>query len=215
MVKFTLYVEGGGDSSSLKSACRKAFKIFLENAGLQGAMPRIVACGGRREAYNDFRAAVKMEKKRVFLLVDSEGPVDVLYAGKPWQYLAQHTADGWEKPEKAAEENVHLMVECMENWFLADRDALKTFYGQRFKADRLPARADIESVSKQEVFDSLEQAGKECKKGKYSKGTHAFKILEAIDPHKVMEVSGWARRFVETLQSAAAGRSGRRPRASS
>jgi hypothetical protein len=74
---------------------------------------------------------------------------------------------------------------------------------QGFKADRLPARADIESVPKQEAFDFLEKAGKKCKKGKYSKGIHAFKILEAIDPHKVMEGSCWARRFVETLQNAA------------
>ncbi len=49
-----LYVEGGGDSKTLKTAYRKGFRIFIEKAGLEGRMPSIVACGRRESAYEDF-----------------------------------------------------------------------------------------------------------------------------------------------------------------
>ena len=45
-----LYVEGGDESKTLKTACRKGFRSFLENAGLTGRLPRIVAGGSRRNA---------------------------------------------------------------------------------------------------------------------------------------------------------------------
>ena len=50
MVELHLYVEGGGDSKVLRTACRRGFSEFLAKAGLQGHMPRIVACGGRSQA---------------------------------------------------------------------------------------------------------------------------------------------------------------------
>ena len=46
MVK--LFVEGGGDGGQLTINCRKGFRLFLERAGLHGAMPKISACGGRQ-----------------------------------------------------------------------------------------------------------------------------------------------------------------------
>ena len=58
MVTIKLYVEGGGDSKALKTACRKGFRKFIEKAGLMGNMPKIVACGGRQKAYQSFRKAL-------------------------------------------------------------------------------------------------------------------------------------------------------------
>lgn len=57
MVK--LYVEGGGDSKNLKIQCQEGFRTFLKNIGLK-ENPRIVACGGRNNAYERFRTAIKM-----------------------------------------------------------------------------------------------------------------------------------------------------------
>lgn len=52
-----VYVEGGGDSSALKRKCREGFREFFRKIGLQGRMPRIVACGPRNNAYDDFCTA--------------------------------------------------------------------------------------------------------------------------------------------------------------
>jgi len=71
MVDCKLYVEGGGGSKLLRTECRAGFSVFLEKAGLRDAMPRIVACGSRNEAYDKFCIAVE-HGQRAFLLVDSE-----------------------------------------------------------------------------------------------------------------------------------------------
>ena len=52
MVTVRLYVEGGGDAKSLRTACRRGFREFLLRAGLGGSMPRIIACGPRPTGRN-------------------------------------------------------------------------------------------------------------------------------------------------------------------
>lgn len=52
-----IYLEGGGDSKAGKIACQKGFRNLLEKCGLQDRMPRLVACGSRNSAYDDFRTA--------------------------------------------------------------------------------------------------------------------------------------------------------------
>ena len=47
----------------------------MERCGFKGRMPKIVACGGRDQAYSKFRIALSGADKDVFLLVDSEDPV--------------------------------------------------------------------------------------------------------------------------------------------
>lgn len=203
MVK--LYVEGGGDASALKAACRKGFAMFLEKAGFKGHMPRIVACGSRRDAYDSFCTAVEIGES-AFLLVDSEAPIAFQNqqgecdAWLPWQHLAQ--GDQWQKPANADDLQCHLMVLCMESWFLADRENLQSFFGQGFQVNQLPPIANaIESVGKQEVYQSLASATRACKtKAQYGKGEHSFKILALIDPAKVTASSPWAKRFTDELK---------------
>ena len=86
---------------------------------MEGRMPSVVASGSRQEAFNDFCAAVKYDF--IVLLVDSEGP-----RGKGIQPHGQHlkTRDSWNQPSGATDDQVHLMVQCMEAWFLADKDSL-------------------------------------------------------------------------------------------
>ncbi|EQC1013419.1 DUF4276 family protein [Pseudomonas aeruginosa] len=212
MVK--LYVEGGGDAAALKTACREGFAKFLGKAGLAGRMPRVVACGSRSDAYDSFRTAIR-SGEAAMLLVDSEapvaGPAQQGDAAKqedrgrwlPWLHLQQRQGDGWEKPDGSEDLQCHLMVQCMEAWLLADRETLMAFFGQGFKDNALPAATNrIESVGKQQLYDGLAKATRDCKtKGAYGKGEHSFKLLALVDPAKVMEASPWARRFVEALQS--------------
>ncbi len=123
MVVLTLYVEGGGDSKLMRTACRQGFRLFLERAGLAGQMPRIVACGRRQATYEDFCTALASGRPAM-LLVDSEAAVT---ARPPWTHLGERTGDAWERPEGAGDDDCHLMVQCMEHWFLTDPATLRAY----------------------------------------------------------------------------------------
>ena len=197
-----VYVEGGGNVRELRSRCRKGFSSFFDKVNPAGRMPRVIACGGRQRAYDKFSAALRTASDQVFvvLLVDSEGPV----AGGvgPWRHL--QTRDNWDRPDGATDNNAHLMVQCMEAWFLADKDCLADFFGRRFNRNALPRNPDIEQVAKTDVLDGLKSASRQCKpKGEYGKGRHSFEILAKVDSAKVVAISKHARRLIETLISKA------------
>lgn len=199
MVGARIYVEGGGGSKALRTECRRGFSEFFRRAGLEGKMPRVVATGSRRAAYDDLCTALKRRSAaRVLLLVDSEGPVAA--GDGPWAHLRKRVQDQWSRPESAVDDDCHLMVQVMETWFLADESALAKFFGQGFNAGRLPKRRDIEEIPKTDVFTGLEEATRSAKtKGRYRKGAHSFKILALIDPRRVRDRASWAERLLATL----------------
>ena len=176
-----IYVEGGGDTNELRTRCREGFSEFFRKAGFEGRMPRIIAGGGRQQAFELFRTALKNTKldEFVVLLVDAEDPV--AEGSGVWNHL--ESRDGWDSPQGADEENTHLIVQCMESWFLADKEILAAFFGVGFKPSALPANTSIEQISKQDVLEGLKKATRACeKKGEYGKGRHSFKILAKLSP---------------------------------
>lgn len=184
---FKIYVEGGGDTNKLRSECRKGFSSFFESAGLRNStkMPSVSACGSRDDAFDAFCTAVtvarKLKKKQKqkylpVLLVDSEA--SVADGEKRWEHLKQR--DDWDKPNSVNEDQVFLMVECMESWFLADRECLKSYFGQGFNENSLPNETASEKITKAKVFSSLKMATRKSKKGQYGKGSHSFEILAKI-----------------------------------
>ncbi len=194
-----VYVEGGGKGKALKAACRKGFRKLIEKLGLAGTMPGIVACGSRNDAYDRFQTALTDGKDIVFLLVDAEGSVAApAAAAKPWQYLKDR--DNWNRPENATDDQCHLMVQLMESWFIADAEALESYFGQGFRKRALPNGLNVESVPKQEVMKGLEQATRAQNCQDYKKGKHSFEILALLDPAKVRKQSPYADRFFEELQ---------------
>ncbi len=195
MVSASLYVEGGGDSKSLKTACRRGFRKFIENAGVTGGVSNIVACGSRGNAYRSFSKALSTGLNAL-LLVDAEGPVTTQ---ETWQHLKAN--DNWDRPATATDGQCHLMVQVMESWFLADADALASFYGQDFNRGPLPANRNIEQVSKDDVLAGLDQAARNTKKGGYKKGPDSYEILERLDPARVREMSPFVERFIQALSS--------------
>jgi hypothetical protein len=201
-VSVRIYVEGGGTTGALKSECRRGFAEFLKKFLPYGKQPKVIACGSRNEALDDFCTALrKPGGDHIVLLVDAEAPVASVQG--VWSHLEQQ--DGWKPPAGATEENTHLMVQCMENWFLADISALSAYFGKGFQASALPRNRDIEDVSKQDVIKGLENATRQAQtKGAYSKGRHSFAILALIDPAKVRHVSPHAERLAATLLRLAA-----------
>ena len=197
-----VYVERGGDGRELRARCRRGFSSFFEKADLVGRMPRVIACGGRQSAYAKFLAALASGNERDFivLLVDSEDPV--AEGSGPWLHLMNR--DGWDKPDDAMDENVHLMVQCMEAWFLADKDRLAVFFGRGFNRNALPGHRDIEEIAKADVLQGLKNATRQCQpKGDFGKGRHSFELLSQIDPASVLAASPHAKRLVEILREKA------------
>lgn len=194
MVAAKVYVEGGGDGHALRTACRKGFSTLFERAGLRGHMPRIVASGSRGQAFKDFCTALRNAAPDEFVcvLVDSEGPV--VANASPWVLFEN-------RPAGADDDNAHLMVQCMEAWFLADSGALGHFFGQGFRPNALPDRTDVENIPKRDIFAALEGATSACvPKGQCRKGAHSFEVLAALDPEKVAGASPYARRLFDTLR---------------
>jgi hypothetical protein len=99
----------------------------------------------------------------VILLVDSEGPVDPHVS--PWDYLGKKEGDKWPKPEGATDDQVHLMVQCMEAWFMADGEAVVEYFDEGVKIAHLPAldNEDIEGISKEKIAVALGKAGTQGK----------------------------------------------------
>ena len=193
----TVYVEGGGDkdTKALRTECRRAFSEFFgRNAGLKDRLPKVVACGSRQQAYEDFCHAYRGRRGGfAVLLVDSEAPV---VDDDPWSHLKRH--DGWNQPKKAPDDSAHLMVQCMESWFYADKDLLAVFFGQGFKPNLLSGAA-IEDIPKRDVQTGLRSASRPSRKGTYRKGRHSFEILARLDADRVCAVSPHAKGLIETL----------------
>jgi hypothetical protein len=178
-VNATIYLEGGGDSKELHARCREGFRRLLESCGFAGRMPRLVACGGRGEAYEDFKAAHQEAGPVAYvaLLVDSEEPVANLE--ETWAHL--HRRDGWQMPKDAEDWQVLFMTTCMETWIVADRPALAAHYGQALQTSALPPVEHLEQRARDDVQERLVRATKSCSNA-YTKGKRSFAILGRLHP---------------------------------
>jgi len=196
MVKETrIYVEGGGGKES-KALMRRAFGRFLRELAPEAWEHehelQIVACGSREATYEKFlRARNEHPNAFIVLLVDSDGPVEAT----PRQHL---TAGGW-KLGSARDEQVHLMVQAMEAWLIADPETLARFYGQGFAPTALPRTQNVENIPKTDLLLALKRATRGTSKGEYHKTRHAFDLLARIDPEKVRSRAPHCRRLFDTI----------------
>ena len=87
----------------------------------------------------------------------------------------------------------------METWLLADSEALREYFGSKFKANKIPAWPDLEAVGKQRVFEVLDQATAGCDEKCYAKGKISFEVLAKISPQKVAGKCPHAKRLLDFL----------------
>ena len=177
--EIVIYLEGGGRGGDMRRQLRKAMQHFLRGAfSGSRASVRIEVCGARSEAFKQFRTDRSGGKAIRFLLIDSEGPVD-------WDddtaisFLERQ--DKW-KLGFAEDDRVHLMVQFMEAWIVADKDALTKYYGKGFRAKALPDTADLETVPKSVVSGALTTATAQTGKADYRKGRDSAELLRRVDP---------------------------------
>lgn len=193
-----LYIEGGGDNRRLGAQFREGWTKFFEAAGLAGRMPRVVRGGSRTQTFDRFATDVAEQSADVvpLLLVDSEHPVGADHS--VWQHL--RASDGWNKPVGAGEDDAFLMVQIMETWFLADRGALRNYFGSRFRENVLGQWASLEDVPKDTVLDALRKATANCSQH-YAKGRVSFALLTRIDPAGVEASCPHAKALLNRLRS--------------
>ena len=178
-----IYMEGGGNKGSGRAALRQGMDAFLDPlkqaARAKAVRWKLVCCGPRDETFRGFRSALRRgDDDIVVLLVDSEGPVEA----EPLAHL--HARDGWNLND-VDDRTVHLMVQMMEAWIVADVDALRSYYGQRFNQGALPRTDDLERVGKPTLENSLQRATERTRKGRYKKIAHASDLLKRIDAEQV------------------------------
>ena len=146
MVKeINVYVEGGGDDNKTWTPVRKGFSAFLKDlrelAGRKKIVFKIIPCGPRGTAKNDFFTALESNPDAFnILLVDSERPVEK----EPWKHLRDQ--DRWELKE-IHNDRCHLMVQIMESWLIADIKALKNYYGKKFIERKIPDNTKVEEIN--------------------------------------------------------------------
>ena len=174
-----IFVEGGGDNKGGRIECRRGFRTLLENSDFRGRMPKLIARGSRDSSYDSFKTAHAKATGNdyVAMLIDSEDPVANI--DQTWSHLNQR--DGWQIPEGAQDDQVLLMVTCMETWIVADRQALVEHFGNTLQDSALPPVSNLESRSRQDVQNRLAHATRDCP-GPYTKGPKSFEVLGKLDP---------------------------------
>lgn len=197
MSGIAIYMEGGGKGHATKAALRQGMEAFLqplkETARNKKLHWKLVCCGPRNEAFRHFQAAVNNGDDAVnVLLVDAEGPVNQL----PRLHL--QARDEWDM-SFTDENTVHLMVQTMETWIVADPAVLSKYYGQGFRTNKLPSATDLEPVPKVDVERSLREATEKTQKGCYQKIKHASDLLKKVNAELVKKRCYHCRRLFDKL----------------
>ncbi len=185
MTGITIYLEGGGDSPGTKRSLRLGMDQFLsalKDAAREKRMRwKLIACGSRQQAFRHWsRASESVGYPIRVLLVDAEDPVH----GTSVAHLARR--DGWQVDD-ADEVRVHLMIQRMETWIVADPDALRSYYGKSFVRAAIPDATDPETVEKRRIATALRRSTERTQKGAYHKTKHAPDLLKMMNPERVRE----------------------------
>ncbi len=197
-----LYVEGGGKGShkvatiKLQQGFNTFFRELKELAREKKINLTVLPSGNTQNTYEDFLLSHENSPQNFnLLLVDSD---DALAENETPRTFLQKKYKKW-KLQNVKDEQCHLMVRIMESWFIADVDALKNFYGQKFSSNSIPKSRNVETIEKPRVLNLIKTAIFKTNKNEYHKIEHGAKILEKINPQKVREVAPHCRRLFETI----------------
>lgn len=179
-----IYVEGGGmgaGSKESKIRCREGFHKLLEKCDFQNRNPRLVACGSRGAVYDRFVTAYKTQLGDfIAMWIDSEEPMTDVEAA--WKHLENvKSVHQWNKPTGAKDDQVLLMNSCMETWIVADRQALKEYFGSELQESGLPSLVNLEQRTRSEIQEKLDHATRHCA-NPYAKGKRSFTLLARLNP---------------------------------
>jgi hypothetical protein len=137
---------------------------------------RLISAGSGSAACRDFGIALKTHGEAWnILLKDSEGPSHENLSTSLCQQLE------WDESQA---ESIFWMVEMMESWFHADKEALEEFYGRGFNRNALKSNRKVEDIPKKDLKTGLQNATRKTRAGDYfeNKTSHGPKLLERTNP---------------------------------
>ena len=179
-----IYLEGGNH-------LRNPMKGFLRRAVNpnypQSVVLDVVPCRSRDRAISRFGKA----QPGSLLLIDSEGE-DIAT-------LSSRVAERTRVADAAG--RAFFMVQCMEAWFLADRQALIGYFSDGINENPLSRNYNVEQIA--EPDDGIRNATRRCRKGQYNKTTHAVDLLAMINPQAVYDACPNFRSLIDFLRGSA------------
>jgi hypothetical protein len=176
-----IYFEG---DDQLRPGFHRFFSRVLD---VQSRRHRIQFVALNGDPVGGYDIAVRRHPNAVnILILDSEQPLDG--TGDREKQLTAYSAG-----------RIFWMIELMEAWFLADREALRSYYGNQFRDAALPGNPDVEAISKNDVREGLRTATRNTSKGAYHKTKHAPKILERLAAESVRRNSRQCNRLFSVL----------------
>jgi hypothetical protein len=188
LTEIRIYYEGDG---LLREGLSAFFSDIRTRAKEKGCNVRFIPANGTPQ--RDFGIAIKTNTTSWnILLLDSEGPDD----GRLSASLCAKM--GWDPSQI---DSIFWMVEMMESWFHADKEALQSFYGSGFNRKALKANPEVEKIPKKDLKAGLKAATKGSSKGDYydHKTSHGKELLGMIVPARVREAGPNCRRMFDVI----------------
>jgi hypothetical protein len=174
MAAVHIYVEGGRRGPEGKRALQAGFRALLREFDLHRATPKVTACGDGGRTRKAFLQAYKAHPQTfVILLVDAEGPVTL----PPRAHLSRRHGGSLDL-EGVDDDQVHLMVQAMEAWLIADRQAIRKHYKADFREKALPAARCPSDIPKGDLKPALRAAGGKTGYDELADGPALLKLLD-------------------------------------
>ena len=193
--EINIFFEG---DDSLRPGFNAFFKDEIDSARRRGIRFRLLKGGSTEETIKRFMQGLRANPDAFnILLIDSDRPDnDRLIAS-----LKNRSTWDNQIGANVQDDQLHFMVQVMESWFLADKDALARYYGRGFQASRLRPNPNVEQIPGNDVISGLQAATRNTSQKRYHKTKHAPDLLQRIDPNKVRNAAPNCRRLFTTLQS--------------
>ena len=165
----------------LKPGFRKLFERHANRARGNRIRFDLISGGPNAETVKDFLRSCRQNPSDLnVLLVDSEGPAPSAAAA----IQGLRSRNYWDANAAVDDGQINFMVQAMEAWFIADRRALTSHFGNRFSADGLPSPRNAESMPVEQLTDSINQALRAVggrRRRKYDKARDGARLLESLD----------------------------------
>lgn len=153
-----------------------------------------MAGGPRAETIRDFLRYCSIEPSSLnVLLIDSEGPVT-----DTDKYIRDslRSLSVWDGGVSCSDEQLHLMVQAMEAWFVADPQSLSRRFGQNYSTRHLPSPESAETVSAADLLTAIRRGLPQSRRRRgYDKVSDGVELLRLIDQGVVSRHCGHFRRL--------------------
>ena len=101
------------------------------------------------------------------------------------------------------DDQIHFMVQAMEAWFIADRQALTRYFGRDFNTNALPSPQSAESTSPNELVAAIRNGLRRgSRRRDYDKVSDGLKLLQSIDEDTVSQRCPHFKRLMTFLDQA-------------